>query len=166
MGRPARLEGRRLMVPEVQTVTTSTYVSPHLLWSEIASKDALRTPVPVDLRYRAGLVAVEFEMIRAECCRMAGRDVPLVVKSGYRTPEHNRAVNGAERSQHLYMRALDIACPELLTWEQFQACCRAAAHTPSSRIRRLIWYPPDVTRPRPRVHMDIRSSDVFKEWSV
>jgi hypothetical protein len=92
--------------------------------------------------------------------------VPLVVTSGYRTPEHNRAVGGAPHSQHLYMRALDIACPELLTWEQFQTCCRAAAHTQGSRIRRLIWYPPDVTRPRPRVHMDIRPSDVFKEWAV
>jgi hypothetical protein len=92
--------------------------------------------------------------------------VPLIVTSGYRTPEHNRAVGGAPNSQHLYMRALDIVCPDALTWEQFQACCRAAAHTQGSRIRRLIWYPPNVLRPRPRVHMDIRPSDVLKEWSV
>ena len=147
-------------------MTTSPKVSANLLWSELACKDSLRTPVPVDLRYRAGLVAVEFELIRAECCAMAGRDVPLTVTSGYRTREHNLAVGGAPNSQHLHMRALDIACPDALTWEQFQVCCRAAAQKPCSRIRRLIWYPPNVLRPRPRVHMDIRPSDVLKEWSV
>lgn len=33
---------------------------------------------------------------------------PLEVVSGYRSPEHNRAVGGASNSQHLYGRAADI----------------------------------------------------------
>lgn len=35
---------------------------------------------------------------------------PLVPTSAYRSPEHNRAVGGGERSQHLEGTAFDIAC--------------------------------------------------------
>ncbi len=34
---------------------------------------------------------------------------PLVVRSAYRSPEHNRAVGGAKRSKHLIGAAFDIA---------------------------------------------------------
>jgi uncharacterized protein YcbK (DUF882 family) len=34
---------------------------------------------------------------------------PLIVRSGYRSPEHNRAVGGAKRSKHMEGTAFDIA---------------------------------------------------------
>ncbi|WP_188484482.1 D-Ala-D-Ala carboxypeptidase family metallohydrolase, partial [Marivita lacus] len=34
---------------------------------------------------------------------------PLIVRSGYRSPSHNRAVGGATRSKHLDGAAFDIA---------------------------------------------------------
>ena len=38
--------------------------------------------------------------------RLGGK--PVIINSGYRTPEHNRKVGGAANSQHLYGRAADI----------------------------------------------------------
>lgn len=144
----------------MQTViimSTSPYVSPHLKWSELACKDAIRTPVPLDLRYRAGLVAGEFEIFRHEC-----GDVPLTITSGYRTPAYNASLpNSATRSQHIYMRAIDVACPPSLTFGEFKAAAQRTAKHPASRIRRLIYYPD-----KKFIHLDIRPTDVFKEWTA
>ena len=38
---------------------------------------------------------------------------PVVVTSGYRSPSHNRAVNGARRSQHMGCQAADIIVPDV-----------------------------------------------------
>lgn len=38
---------------------------------------------------------------------------PLIVRSAYRSPEHNRAVGGAKRSKHMDGAAFDIA----MAWE-------------------------------------------------
>ena len=46
---------------------------------------------------------------------------PLIVRSAYRSPEHNRAVGGATRSKHLDGAAFDIAMTKPLTpimWEK------------------------------------------------
>jgi uncharacterized protein YcbK (DUF882 family) len=40
-------------------------------------------------------------------------DRPLKVNSGYRTPEHNEAIGGAENSQHLLGKAADISLENL-----------------------------------------------------
>lgn len=37
--------------------------------------------------------------------------VPIMVHSGYRSPEHNAAVGGAKNSQHMYGTAADISAP-------------------------------------------------------
>ena len=38
-------------------------------------------------------------------------DRPIIVTSGYRCKEHNRAVGGSENSLHLTGQAADITCP-------------------------------------------------------
>src|SRR5690606_26506830 len=35
----------------------------------------------------------------------------MVVTSGYRSPAHNRRVNGAKRSQHMHCAAVDVQIP-------------------------------------------------------
>jgi hypothetical protein len=37
-----------------------------------------------------------------------GEHIPLIVSSGYRTPEHNANVGGAKASAHLYCLAVDL----------------------------------------------------------
>ena len=89
----------------------------HLNWSELACHDVVCTPYPVIWRsdaMRCGRLALLFECVRSAC-----GDLPLVVASGYRTPEHNRAVGGGSRSQHVAGRALDLATPRHLPTRVF-----------------------------------------------
>ena len=41
----------------------------------------------------------------------------MVVTSGYRSPSHNRRVNGAKRSMHMYCAAVDVQVPGVSKWE-------------------------------------------------
>lgn len=53
---------------------------------------------------------------------------PLMLNSAYRSPEHNRAVGGATRSQHLKARAFDVSMANHDP-ERFEAAARAAGFT-------------------------------------
>ena len=48
-------------------------------------------------------------------------NAPIIVNSGYRSPDHNRAIGGAARSMHLYDRgaAADIRSPQYTPQELF-----------------------------------------------
>jgi uncharacterized protein YcbK (DUF882 family) len=41
----------------------------------------------------------------------------MVVTSGYRSPAHNRKVNGAKRSMHMHCAAVDVQIPGVSKWE-------------------------------------------------
>lgn len=91
--------------------------SAHLSWEELACKDG--TPYPAQWRTsRAALLARAFEALR----RTIGQ--PLIVLSGYRTPEWNRRVGGAPQSQHVQGRALDLRPPSGWTVLEFAAVAR------------------------------------------
>ena len=51
--------------------------------------------------------------------------IPLPVTSGYRSKEHNRKINGAQHSAHLYGCAVDISI-EKMTGQQVFALVRYA----------------------------------------
>ena len=56
-------------------------------------------------------------MDRLEIVRSKAGNTPMIVRSGYRSPEFNKKVGGASRSQHLTGKAADVynslACYEL-----------------------------------------------------
>ena len=118
--------------------------SAHLSWSELACKDARRTPYPIEWREdRAPVLAAEFEAIRAAV------GAPVRIGSAYRTPAHNRSVGGAKNSQHMEGRALDLYPPTGMTIAKLYEICRDRARLHESKIGGLGRYPTFV-------HIDIR----------
>lgn len=64
------------------------------------------TPVPDELLPNVKELAKNLQVIRDEIGQ------PLYISgSGYRTPEHNKKVGGAPKSQHLTASAADISSP-------------------------------------------------------
>lgn len=77
----------------------------HLSWKELGCKDG--TPYPTEWRTnRAIQLAEVFELLRKICGNQ-----PLQILSAYRTPAHNKSIGGAQNSQHMQGRALDIKPP-------------------------------------------------------
>ena len=70
--------------------------------SEFRCKDG--TGVPPEYLCNVRVLATNLQVIRAKIGQ------PLVIVSGYRTPEHNRTCGGATNSYHLSAQAADIRC--------------------------------------------------------
>lgn len=120
----------------------TTGPSPNLSWAELACHDG--TPYPEEWRDRRGIpLAVEFERIRGVI------GAPIVVLSAYRTPTYNKKVGGAQNSQHMQGRALDLKPPSGWTIERFYNVLRGIAGSPESKIFGIGKYPTFV-------HVDIR----------
>ena len=128
--------------------------SEHLLWNELACKDSIRTPYPLDWRDEGGRVeqlAALFEHIRAGLGRK-----PLRVGSAYRTAKHNADIGGAEHSQHVQGRALDLARLKDCTVDEFH-----------SRVQTLVDIGPYIGGLglyKWGVHIDIRPGDKLVTW--
>lgn len=50
---------------------------------------------------------------------------PIKINSGYRTPEHNEAVGGSYKSQHMKGIAVDISLPAGMTVDELAAIAEA-----------------------------------------
>jgi hypothetical protein len=81
-----------------------------LVFSEAASRLGLdNTPGPI-VTVNLKLVAMLMETIRT---LLSSR--PIIVHSGYRSPQVNKAVGGVETSAHCFGLACDFVCPEFGT---------------------------------------------------
>ena len=69
---------------------------------EFNCKDKNKTPVPEKYLQNAKELAKNLEIIRAEFNK------PIQIISGYRTPEYNKSIGGASKSQHMFGKAADI----------------------------------------------------------
>lgn len=125
--------------------------SRHLSWKEMACNDGTPYPRIYINDGRVFKLAQAFEDIRSLC-----GDKPIKVFSAYRTPEWNRKVGGAPRSQHVQGRALDLKPPEGLTVKQFYDLIKA--NHKEFGINGIGFY-------KTFVHIDIRPSDHLIAWS-
>jgi len=109
----------------------------------LACRDKFKSPYPLDWRDTRGhVIGRNFDAIREECSKVVAElthnmitDCPLTVLEGFRTQAYQAFLRTVARykaalhSQHCEGYALDIACPRLLTFEQFKMCVqRATAH--------------------------------------
>ncbi len=100
-----RLDGNNftvsLTVPSHCPINAATTASTaHFTINEFRSHDGV--DVPVSIRGNVQALMEQLEVLRTEVNK------PIRILSGYRSPEHNRSVGGATRSQHLCGQAADI----------------------------------------------------------
>lgn len=95
------------------------------------------------LRVRQELIDM-LEKLRAVCGNR-----PLYINSGYRCKEHNEAICGATNSQHCLGTAADIARPDGMTFDDFQAC-----------VEQLPFDGVGIYRNSDFIHVDIRKGGI------
>lgn len=96
--------------------TGSTRLSEHFSVAEFTgSRTALERGIdndlPVDLLGNARATAAMLERIRSHLSDLKGSPVPVLIQSGYRSAELNRAVGGSLNSDHMQALAADIRAP-------------------------------------------------------
>ena len=74
--------------------------------SEFRCKDG--SDVPDELEPNVQKLAEQLQIIRDRLCEEIGKNIPINITSGYRTPSHNTKIGGAKNSYHLKAMASDI----------------------------------------------------------
>jgi zinc D-Ala-D-Ala carboxypeptidase len=79
--------------------------------SESAARAGLDNRLPRELLAGARATAAMLERVRAALAAAAGRECPVVITSGYRSPALNLAIGGVPHSDHTRARAADVLVP-------------------------------------------------------
>lgn len=95
-------------------------MTPHFTLAEFeASQTAARlrigNRVPAELLPNAQATLEMLERIRDALSEHAGRAVPIIISSGYRSPNVNTAVGGSKTSDHIQACAADWTAPSFGT---------------------------------------------------
>tara|TARA_Y100001958_G_C21231657_1_gene557449 strand:- start:697 stop:1290 length:594 start_codon:yes stop_codon:yes gene_type:complete len=90
-------------VLNIPRVAPNQRLSPNFSLHEFRCKDENKTSVPEKYINNIRDLTKNLERIRKEV-----GDKPIVIISGYRTPEYNKKIGGATRSQHMHAKAADI----------------------------------------------------------
>lgn len=79
--------------------------------SDTAARRGIDNDLPPHLLPAAQATAQMLERIRAHLSDIAGKPVPIIVTSGYRSPTLNKAIGSKPTSDHTQAQAADIKAP-------------------------------------------------------
>jgi hypothetical protein len=105
--------------------------------SDVAIFRGIDNTLPPELEADAVLTLEMMERIRAHLSDVAGKDIPIRINSGYRSPEVNAAVRSAPTSDHPKACAVDFVAPEFGT--PMEVCKALAPMISVLRIGQLIY---------------------------
>ena len=80
--------------------------------SDTAQRLRIDNSLPSELIAEAIKTAEMAERIRSLLCKLAGKEVPIQITSGYRCLALNRALDSSDTSDHRKMAALDFKAPK------------------------------------------------------
>ncbi len=104
--------------------------------SEVALRRRIDNTLPEDLEPNAWATLSMLEAIRAHLTKVAGKDVPVYISSGYRSPQLNEAVGGVPSSDHVKAMAADIRAP--VFGSPYQVAQELSGHVDDLGIGQLI----------------------------
>jgi len=91
-------------------------LSPHFTSDEFTASDTaarldIDNTLPITLLDNARATAAMLERIRGHLSSIKGKEVPIVLTSGYRCPMLNKAIGSTDRSDHIRAQAADFKAP-------------------------------------------------------
>jgi len=93
----------------MRTRLTENFWLEEFLVSETAARHGIDMTPPPEVRANIERLAKDvLQPMRKRLSAEVGRDVPIIITSGYRPPELNRLVGGSPTSQHMRGEAADI----------------------------------------------------------
>lgn len=104
--------------------------------SNTASRRGISNDLPVDLYLNAKLTCEMLERIRSFLSEHIGKPAPILITSGYRSIEVNRAVGSRDTSAHVNAQAADWHCPAV--GRPIEVCRLLAPHVDRLGIAQLI----------------------------
>jgi len=104
--------------------------------SSVAKTNKIANVLPDDLEDAAMNTLQMMQWIRDHLSAIKGKDCPITITSGYRSPALNRAVGGAVTSDHVAACAVDFRCPAFGT--PIQIARELSRYVDELRIGQLI----------------------------
>ena len=104
--------------------------------SDVAIRKGIDNSLPKELAEDAAKTIEMMERIRQHLCRLAQKDIPIHISSGYRCKPLNAAVGSSPTSDHIKASAVDFTAPRFGT--PVQICNALAPHVSVLGIGQLI----------------------------